>query len=337
MQTYVTRRLLYMIPTILGITLACFALIQFVPGGPVEQMIANIRAASVARGADPAAAISPAEIENIKKNFGFDQPAYVRYFTWLGGAITGDLGQSYSYNRPVMGVILERMPISLFFGLTSFLLSYAVCIPLGMWKARKHHSLFDTMSSIVIFAGYVIPGYALGILLIIFFAGGTFLDLFPLRGVVSDNFEMLSFPAQVLDFLHHMVLPMICYMVGEFAFLTMLMKNSILEEIRKDYMRTAVLKGMLPKTALFRHALRNALIPIATRMSEIFTLVFAGALLIEKVFDIDGMGLLVWNSIVSRDYNVVMGIILISSLLTLFGRLFSDLLYTYIDPRIRLQ
>ena len=326
-----------MIPTILGITLACFALIQFVPGGPVEQMIANIRAASVARGADPAAAISPAEIENIKKNFGFDQPAYVRYFTWLGGAITGDLGQSYSYNRPVMGVILERMPISLFFGLTSFLLSYAVCIPLGMWKARKHHSLFDTMSSIAIFAGYVIPGYALGILLIIFFAGGTFLDLFPLRGVVSDNFEMLSFPAQVLDFLHHMVLPMICYMVGEFAFLTMLMKNSILEEIRKDYMRTAVLKGMLPKTALFRHALRNALIPIATRMSEIFTLVFAGALLIEKVFDIDGMGLLVWNSIVSRDYNVVMGIILISSLLTLFGRLFSDLLYTYIDPRIRLQ
>lgn len=337
MQTYVARRLLYMIPTILGITLACFALIQFVPGGPVEQMIANIRAASVARGADPAAAISPAEIENIKKNFGFDKPAYVRYFTWLGGALTGDLGQSYSYNRPVLGVILERMPISLFFGLTSFLLSYAVCIPLGMWKARKHHSLFDTISSIAIFAGYVIPGYALGILLIIFFAGGTFLDLFPLRGVVSDNFEMLSFPAQVLDFLHHMILPMICYMVGEFAFLTMLMKNSILEEIKKDYMRTAVLKGMLPKTALFRHALRNALIPIATRMSEIFTLVFAGALLIEKVFDIDGMGLLVWNSIVSRDYNVVMGIILISSLLTLFGRLFSDLLYTYIDPRIRLQ
>tara|TARA_Y100001937_G_scaffold122491_2_gene183660 strand:- start:13525 stop:14505 length:981 start_codon:yes stop_codon:yes gene_type:complete len=326
-----------MIPTILGITVACFVLIQFVPGGPVEQMIANIRAASAAQGANPAAAISEAEIENIKRNFGFDQPAYVRYFTWLGSALTGDLGESYTYNRPVLEVILERMPISLFFGLTSFLLSYAVCIPLGMWKARKHRSLFDTASSIVIFAGYVIPGYALGILLIIFFAGGTFLDLFPLRGVVSDNFELLSPGAKVLDFLHHMILPMVCYMVGEFAFLTMLMKNGILEELKKDYMRTAILKGMLPKTALFRHALRNALIPIATRMSEIFTLVFAGALLIEKVFDIDGMGLLVWNSIVSRDYNVVMGIILISSILTLFGRLFSDLLYTYIDPRIRLQ
>tara|TARA_B100001939_G_scaffold348226_1_gene374443 strand:+ start:36129 stop:37109 length:981 start_codon:yes stop_codon:yes gene_type:complete len=326
-----------MIPTILGITVACFVLIQFVPGGPVEQMIADIRAATVARGANPATAIPESEIENIKKNFGFDKPAHVRYFSWLANAFTGDLGESYSYNRPALEVILERMPISLFFGLTSFLLSYAVCIPLGMWKARKHRSFFDTASSIVIFAGYVIPGYALGILLIIFFAGGTFLDLFPLRGVVSDNFEMLGTGAKILDFLHHMILPMVCYMVSEFAFLTMLMKNGILEELKKDYIRTAVLKGMLPKTALFRHALRNALIPIATRMSEIFTLVFAGALLIEKVFDIDGMGLLVWNSIVSRDYNVVMGIILISSILTLMGRLFSDMLYTYIDPRIRLQ
>ena len=337
MHNYIARRLLYMIPTILGITIACFVLIQFVPGGPVEEMIAQIRSASAARGANPAAAISPSEIENIKKNFGFDQPAHIRYFKWLGGAMVGSLGESYSYNRPVLEVIVERMPISLFFGLTSFLLTYAVCIPLGILKARKHKSNFDTVSSIVIFIGYVIPGYALGILLIIFFAGGSFLDWFPLRGIVSDNFELLSFGGKVLDFLHHMVLPMICYMVGEFAFLTMLMKNGILEELKKDYMRTATLKGMLPRTALFRHALKNALIPIATRMSEIFTLVFAGALLIEKVFDIDGMGLLVWNSIVSRDYNVVMGIILISSILTLLGRLFSDILYTMIDPRIRLQ
>lgn len=334
MRDYILRRLLLMIPTILGITIVCFTLIQFVPGGPVEELISRIRSASNERGADATHSISEDEIENIKAYYGFDKPAVVRYFLWLGNVARLDLGTSYSYEEPVWKVISSKFPISLFFGLTSFLLSYLICIPLGMAKAINHKSKFDTISSIVIFAGYVIPGYALGIFLILFLGGGSFLDLFPLSGIVSDDFEYLSPISKIFDFLHHMVLPMICYMASEFAFLTMLMKNSLLEEIKKDYMRTALVKGSSFRKAVWKHAFRNSLIPLATRMSEIFTLMFAGALLIEKVFDIDGMGLLVFNSIVSRDYNVVMGIILITSVLTLLGRLFSDILYAIIDPRI---
>lgn len=323
-----------MIPTVLGITVVCFTLIQFVPGGPVEELISRIRSVNSERGSDATHSISEEEIENIKSYYGFDKPAYLRYFSWLGNVLRLDLGTSYTYEEPVWKVISSKFPISLFFGLTSFLLSYLICIPLGMMKAIKHKSRFDTISSIVIFAGYVIPGYALGIFLILFFAGGSFLDLFPLSGIVSDNFEYLSPFGKVIDFSHHMILPMICYMASEFAFLTMLMKNSLIEEIKKDYMRTALVKGSSFNKAVWRHAFRNSLIPLATRMSEIFTLMFAGALLIEKVFDIDGMGLLVFNSIVSRDYNVVMGIILLTSVLTLLGRLFSDILYAVIDPRI---
>ncbi len=335
MKDYLIRRLLLMIPTILGITIVCFTLIQFVPGGPVEQMISDIRSASQeGRGMDGSRTISEEEIENIKAYFGFDKPAWQRYFIWLGNVVQLDLGTSYTYEEPVWDVIASKFPISLFFGLTSFLLSYLICIPLGMLKAIKNKSIIDTLSSIVIFSGYVIPSYALGILLIIFFAGGSYFDWFPLSGIVSDNFEQLSFFGKTFDFLHHMILPMICYMASEFAFLTMLMKNSILEEIQKDYMRTALAKGSDFKQAVWMHAFRNSLIPLATRMSQIFTLMFAGALLIEKVFDIDGMGLLVFNSIVGRDYNVVMGIILITSILTLFGRLFSDILYAVVDPRI---
>ena len=246
-----------------------------------------------------------------------------------------DLGTSYTYGLPVWDVISSRFPISLAFGLTSFLLSYLVCIPLGLAKAVKNRSLFDKVSSTLIFSGYVMPGYALGILLIIFLSGGSFLDIFPLGGIVSEDFEDLTFTGKIGDVLMHWTLPMVCYMISEFAFLTFLMKNSVLEELGRDYMRTAMAKGLSFRQALVRHALRNALIPIVTRLSEVFTLLFAGALLIEKVFDIDGMGLLYYNSMVNRDYNVVMGVILLSSVLTMFGRLFSDILYTFVDPRIR--
>lgn len=337
MKDYVIRRLLLMIPTLIGITLICFALTQFVPGGPVEQMISRIRAVSAERGMDAAHTITEEEIENIKAYFGFDKPPHIRYLTWLGNVIRLDLGTSYAYEEPVWNVIVSKFPISLFFGFTSFFLSYLICIPLGLLKAMKHKSPFDTTTSVIIFAGYVMPGYALGILLITFLGGGSFLDWFPISGIVSDNFESLSFTAKILDFLHHMVLPLICYMASEFAFLTILMKNSLLDEIKKDYMRTAMVKGSTFNTAVWKHALRNSLIPLATRLSEIFTVMFAGALLIEKIFDIDGMGLLVYNSIVSRDYNVVMGIILLSSIMVLLGRLFSDILYVVVDPRIKFQ
>lgn len=333
MRAYIIRRLLLMIPTLLGITIVCFTLIQFVPGGPMEELIARVQSASAERGGDASRRISQEELQNIKEYFGFDQPAHIRYLRWLWNVVRFDFGDSYTYQEPVWKVIRTRMPISLFFGLTSFLISYLICIPLGVQKALRNNSTFDTISSITIFTGYVIPGYALGILLIMTL--GVKLNLFPISGMVSDNFESLNFFGKTVDFLHHMILPLICYMLSEFAFLTMMMKNSLLDEIQRDYMRTALVKGSTMNQAIYKHALRNALIPIATRLSEIFTLIFASALLIEKVFDIDGMGLLTFNAVVSRDYNVVMGIILIASLLTMLGRLFSDILYVVVDPRIR--
>jgi microcin C transport system permease protein len=236
---------------------------------------------------------------------------------------------------PVWNVILSKMPISLFFGLTSFILSYVISIPLGVWKAVKHHSAFDIVTSGLVFTGYIIPGYALGILLIIVFAGGSYLSWFPMSGIVSDNFEDLSTGAKLLDFLHHLCLPMVCYMIGEFAFLTQLMKNSLLDELNKEYIRTALVKGVSFRRAVWKHAFRNALIPLATGSAELFTVMFAGSLFIERVFDIDGMGLLFYNSIIGRDYNVVMGLIVLTSVLTMLGRLFADLLYVVFDPRIR--
>lgn len=334
MTTYILRRLLLMIPTLLGITIACFLLCQFVPGGPVEEVISRMRAYASARGASQKT-ISPEEVANIKAYLGFDKPILTRYFIWLGRLLRFNLGNSYVYHMPVWNVIISKMPISLFFGLTSFILSYIVSIPLGVWKAVKHHSPFDIASSALVFAGYVIPGYALGILLIIFLGGGSYLMWFPISGVVSDNFEDLSAGAKVLDFLHHLCLPMICYMISEFAFLTQLMKNSLLDELNRDYLRTALVKGVSFRVAVWKHAFRNALIPLATGSADLFTVMFAGALLIERVFDIDGMGLLFFNSVNGRDYNVVMGIIVLSSVMTMLGRLFADILYVVFDPRIR--
>jgi microcin C transport system permease protein len=325
-----------MIPTLLGITLICFLLCQFVPGGPMEEYISRTRAFASAHGANQQK-IPPEEMANIKAYFGFDKPIHIRYLLWLGRLLRFDLGYSYVYHMPVWNVIVSKMPISLFFGLTSFILSYAISIPLGVWKAVKHHSAFDFVTSTIVFAGYIIPAYALGILLIIFFAGGSYWNIFPMSGIVSDNFDDLSLSAKVLDFLNHLFLPMICYMIGEFAFLTQLMKNSLLDELNKEYVRTALVKGMSYQRAVWKHAFRNALIPLATGSADIFTIMFAGSLFIERVFDIDGMGLLFYNSTVGRDYNVVMGLIVLTSILTMLGRLFADLLYVVFDPRIRLS
>lgn len=334
MTTYIIRRLLLMIPTMLGICIICFLLCQFVPGGPVEEYISRARATASNRGINQVQ-ISPEELANIRAHFGFDKPVPVRLWLWLRGLAHLDFGMSYDYHQPVWDVIVRKMPISLFFGLTSFILSYAISVPLGVRKAIKHHSAFDISTSALVFAGYIIPGYALGILLIIFLGGGSYLSWFPISGIVSDNYEDLSAGAKVLDFLHHLCLPMICYMIGEFAFLTQLMKNSLLDELGRDYIRTALVKGVSFHRAVWLHAFRNALIPLATGAADIFTLMFAGAPLIERVFDIDGMGLLLYNSMLGRDYNVVLGIIVITSFLTMLGRLFADLLYVVCDPRIR--
>jgi microcin C transport system permease protein len=334
MTTYLLRRLLLIAPTLLGISLACFILIQFVPGGPVEEMIGKIKAMGSERGGS-VKSISAAEVANIKAYFGFDRPAHERYFKWLADLVRGDMGKSYVYHAPVLDVILSKMPVSLFFGLTSFFLSYLISIPLGVAKAVRNGSGFDVATSVLVFVGFVIPGFALGILLIIFFGGGSYLDWFPISGTISDNHEFLSPWGKLTDFLHHMVMPLTCYMLAEFAFLTVLTKNSLLEELNKDYIRTALAKGVPFKRAAWKHGLRNALVPLATGMGGLFTVMFAGALLIERVFNIDGMGLLFYNSIVGRDYNVVLGLIVMISFFTILGRLFSDFLYAAVDPRIR--
>lgn len=336
MWSYILRRLLLMIPTILGITVICFTITQMVPGGPVEQYINKVRMASIESG-ETARELSEDEIQNIKEYFGYDKPPVERYFNWLINVIQLDFGNSFTYDEPVWDVVKSRFPVSIFFGLTSFLLSYVICIPLGVWKAIKAGSKFDIFSSMLIFTGYVIPGYALGILFIVFLAGGNYMDLFPMSGIISDDYEDYTLLGQLLDFLHHMFLPLSCYMIGEFAVLTLLMKNSLLEEISKEYVRTAQMKGYSKVQAIFKHSLRNALIPITTRVSELFGIFFAGALLIEKVFDIDGMGLLYFNAMEGRDYNLVMAIILMTSVLGLLGRLFSDILYVVVDPRIKLS
>lgn len=333
MTAYILRRLFLMVPTLLGISIVCFILIQFVPGGPVEEIIARTHEATAKHVHSNK--MTAEEVENIKAYFGFDKPAHLRYFIWLGNVCRGNFGNSYVYQEPVLEVIVDKMPISIFFGLTAFVLSYVVSIPLGMAKALRHGSWFDTATSVLILGGYVMPGFALGALLIIFFAGGSYFDWFPIGGIVSNNFESLSPSGKVLDFLHHMVLPLICYMISDFAVTTLLMKNSVLDELNKDYVRTAMAKGLSLKQAVWRQVFRNSLIPIATGVGAIFTVMFTAALLLEKVFDIDGMGLLFYNSVVGRDYNMVLGIIILSSLFAMLGRLFSDVLYVVIDPRIR--
>ena len=333
MNVYILKRLLLLIPTTIGITLVCFFLMQLLPGGPVEELIMKVQSSASAKGIS--SQISIEQLDQIKAYYGYDQPPFMRYVSWMKNVLCLDLGRSSSYEMPAWDVIVSKMPISAFFGLSSLILSYLICVPLGVWKAKNNGKISDLISSIVVFAGYVIPSYALGILCVVFFAGGTFFDWFPLGGIVSDDFESLDFLGQIYDFSYHMILPLFCFMAGELAFLTLLVKNGVLDELKKDYVRTATLKGASESRVLWRHALVNALVPLATRAGEIFTVMFAGSLLLEKVFDIDGMGLLYYNAMISRDYNVVLGIIVISSFLALLGRLFADLLVAWIDPRVQ--
>jgi microcin C transport system permease protein len=334
MQRYLIKRLLLIIPTLIGVSIACFLLTRILPGGPIEQAIINMTSSGEKTGSK---IIETKEVERLKAIYGFDKPIVEQYFVWMGKIVQGDFGESFRTFRPVLSEIFARLPISITFGLTGFLLSYLICIPLGIKKALKHRSIFDTSSSIIVYVGYAIPGFALGVLLLVYLGGGTFLSLFPLSGVVSDNFEYLPWYLQILDFAHHMVLPVLCYSVGGFAILTTLMKNSLMEELNKDYIRTALAKGLAYKKVVWQHALRNAFIPILTGLGSLFTLFFAGSILIERVFSIPGMGLLSYEAMLQRDYPVVLGIIIIETLFNLLGRLISDFSLAVADPRINFE
>ncbi len=338
--SYFIRRFLLIVPTFLGITLLVFAVTRVVPGGPIERMLNEALLAGGDRGAAVAgpqgvggSALSDDQLDQLRAYYGFDKPVLVSYVEWLGKVVVLDLGRSTRYNEPVWETIRDRFPISIFYGLTTLILTYAVCIPLGMAKAMRHHSHFDNVSSGFVFFGYAVPSYVVGIALLTFLASQ--LEWFPLGGFVSDNYDQLTPWQKIVDVAHHAVLPLMSYMAGSFAVTTFMMKNSLMDNLSADYVRTAIAKGLSFRQAVYRHALRNSLIPIATSFGNNISLILTGSFLIERIFNIDGFGLLGFESLVERDYPVVMGILVISSLLFLVGNILSDICVAIIDPRVK--
>ncbi len=351
MAQYILKRLLLMIPTLFGVLAITFAVIQFVPGGPVEQLIVQLKQGGGGQGAkvggtEAGAAFSQglyrgdqgldqSQIEQFRKLYGFDKPALERFVDMVGNYLTFNLGQSYFYQRSVTDLIVEKLPVSISLGVWTFLLTYLVSVPLGIRKAVKDGTPFDSISSTIILVGYAIPGFVLGLVLLVIFGGGSFLDWFPLRGLFSDNFDQLPWYGKILDYLWHIVLPVTAMVVGNFAVMTMLTKNSFLEEIRKQYVLTARAKGLSERHILYRHVFRNALIPIVTGFPSAFIgAFFTGSLLIETIFSLDGLGLLSYNAVIQRDYPVVLGTLYVFTLIGLIGKLLSDLSYVLVDPRI---
>jgi microcin C transport system permease protein len=278
-------------------------------------------------------ALSEDQLDRLKEYYGFDKPVLQSYVDWVSKVARGDLGTSYRYNQPVWDVIASRFPVSLYYGLITLFITYLVCIPLGVLKAIKHRTFVDNATSIFIFIGYAVPGYALGSLLLLYFS--VRLEWFPMGGFTSLQFNDMSFWGKAKDLLDHSVLPLICYLVGSFALVTLLLKNHLMDNLASDYIRTAVAKGVSFRSAVTKHALRNSLIPIATTFGQNITLLVSGSFLIETIFDINGFGLLGLTSIIDRDYPVVMGVVFLASLLLLLGNIISDVLVALVDPRIR--
>ena len=315
---------------------------QFVPGGPVERQImqyqmAAMRGGGARRGARRAVAARGRDRADPRGTTASTSRCTSATRSWLWNVAPPRPRHSYIYQDPVWDVIKSRFPVSIFLGLTGFLLSYLVCIPLGVFKAVRHGSRFDFVSSAIVFLGYSIPGWALGTALLVLFGGGSFWSVFPLGGFRPDNWEYLSVWGKITGQLHHMFLPVLCYMVGSFATLTILTKNSLMENLGQDYVRTAFAKGLTERRVIFVHALRNSLIPLVTGLGHVISLILAGSFLIERVFNIDGMGYLGYTAILQRDYPVALGILVIGSLLMLVGNILSDIIYAVVDPRIRFK
>ncbi|RLA08881.1 MAG: microcin ABC transporter permease [Gammaproteobacteria bacterium] len=340
---YILKRLLLMIPTLFGIMLLTFIVTQFVPGGPVEQLVHQLQGESqtgeVATGFGQTyrgrAGLDDEILNKIKLRYGFDKPIHQRFWMMIKNYLVLDFGDSYFQHKSVISLIKEKLPVSISLGIWTFLITYLISIPLGISKALYHGSRFDVISSTVILVGYAIPGFLLGIALLVLFGGGSFYDVFPLRGLISDNFDSLSFWSKITDYLWHIFLPVLAMSVGSLAVMTMLTKNSFLEEISKQYVITARAKGLSETTISYRHILRNAMIPLITGFPAAFIgAFFTGSLLIEQIFSLDGLGLLSYESILRRDYPVVLGSLFIFSLMGLVAKLMSDISYVLIDPRI---
>ena len=338
MLTYILKRILLMVPTLLGALTITFVVIQFVPGGPIDQIMAEARASQKGDGISYKASrdSDAKQIAELKKLYGFDKPAHVRYFEMLGNFVRFDLGRSFLHNKDVWQLIKEKLPVSISLGMWTFLFSYLISLPLGIAKAVREGTRFDVITSLVVLIGYAIPGFVLGIFLIVMFSGGTFLEWFPLRGLTSDNWADLAWPARFTDYFWHLSLPLVCMVIGSFAVVTMLTKNTFVEEMRKQYVLVAKAKGLSDRKVLFKHIFRNAMIPLITGFPHAFMgAFFAGSVLIETLFSLDGLGLLSFESVVRRDYPVVLGSLYLFTLIGLVVKLISDLLYVMVDPRIQ--
>lgn len=342
MTAYFIRRLLLIVPTFIGITILVFIITRFVPGGPIERIISQARQMQMA-GYGPGTSssdsqtqpLSDEQIQTLKEYYGFDKPVLVSYFAWLGKVLKGDLGVSTRYYDPVWDMIRDRIPISLYFGILSLLMVYGVCIPLGIAKAVRHKTGFDNTTSALVFVGYAVPGWVVGVFLLVLLASHW--EIFPLGGLVSEQFEDFTTWQKIMDLAWHTALPLTAYVIGSFAVMTFLMKNTLMDNLASDYVRTAMAKGLSFKAAVFRHALRNSLIPMATSFGNNISVILSGSFLVEKVFNIDGMGLLGYESVVERDYPVVLGILVISSLLFMIGNILSDLCVALVDPRVKFE
>ncbi|TNM66513.1 microcin C ABC transporter permease YejB [Aliirhizobium smilacinae] len=355
MGAYILRRLLLMIPTIVGIMAISFVVVQFAPGGPVEQVVAQLQGQGESAsdrlsgsggdlfgqqgGGDSsyrgAQGLDPDLIKKLEKQFGFDKPPLTRFLDMMWNYIRFDFGESFFRNTSVIDLIIDKLPVSMSLGFWILIVSYLISIPLGIRKAVKDGSTFDIWTSGVIIVGYAVPSFLFGILLIVMFAGGSFLDWFPLRGLVSDNFDDLTWWQKIGDYFWHLTLPLIAMAVSAFATTTLLTKNSFIDEIKKQYVTTARAKGLNERQVLYGHVFRNAmLIVIAGFPGAFISAFFTGSLLIEYIFSLDGLGRLGYLSIVNRDYPIVFGTLYIFSLMGLVVNLISDLIYTWIDPRI---
>ncbi|MGE0037929.1 MAG: microcin C ABC transporter permease YejB [Xanthobacteraceae bacterium] len=364
MIAYIIRRVLLMIPTLFGIMLVSFVVVQFAPGGPIERIIAQLQGSDTGAtsrvsgstggdfgnlgqpgstpGADAATSkyrgaqgLDPEFIKSLEKQFGFDKPAYERFFLMLSNYARFDFGKSYFRDTTVLQLIKEKLPVSISLGIWLTLLTYLISIPLGIRKAIRDGSRFDVWTSGVIIVGYAIPGFLFAILLIILFAGGSFWNIFPLRGLTSDNWAQLSTPEKIVDYFWHLVLPIVSMGLAAFATMTLLTKNSFLDEIRKQYVLTARAKGCSEHQVLYGHVFRNAMLIIIAGFPGAFvSAFFSGSLLIETIFSLDGLGLLSFESVLNRDYPVVFANLYIFALVGLVVNLVSDLTYTWVDPRI---
>ena len=352
MGAYIARRLLLVLPTLLGILVINFALTQFVPGGPIEQVLANMEgqgdvfesfsgtSSEVAEASETsdyvgARGLPPEFIAELEKEFGFDKPPLERFLTMLWNYLRFDFGESYFRSISVVDLVLEKMPVSISLGLWSTLLAYLISIPLGIRKAVLDGSRFDTWTSWVIIVAYAIPGFLFAILLLVLFAGGSFLQIFPLRGLTSDYFDQLSLGEKIVDYFWHITLPIIASTISAFATLTLLTKNSFMDEIQKQYVITARAKGLSDRRVLWGHVFRNAMLIVIAGFPAVFIGVFfGGSLIIETIFSLDGLGRMGFGAAVARDYPVIFGTLFVFGLMGLVVGILSDLMYVFVDPRI---